>query len=165
MLELVPDTPSACGGELHLIEEANSIEVAPRDVGIGISQVIPVIVAALFVKNGILAIEQPELHVHPAFQVALGDLFISQINEKDVAFLLETHSEHLMLRLLRRIRETSEDSLPPGKSPLKPDDLGVWYVEQGQKGIALTPIRINEEGDFVDRWPKGFFGERMEELF
>lgn len=150
---------------LYLIEEANSIEVAPRDVGVGISQVIPVIVAALVMKSGILAIEQPELHVHPAFQVALGDLFISQIKEKDVAFLLETHSEHLMLRFLRRIRETTEDTLPPGKAPLKPGDLGVYYVEQGEQGITLTSIRINDEGDFVDRWPKGFFSERMEELF
>lgn len=151
---------------LVLREEASRIEVMPQDVGVGISQVVPVIVAALHAKAGVVAIEQPELHIHPAFQVALGDLFISQINQKeDVAFLLETHSEHLMLRFLRRIRETSEETLPPGKAPLKPDDLAVYYIEQGEKGIAMMPVRINDEGDFVDRWPKGFFSERMEELF
>jgi len=145
-------------------EEMTGIELMPQDVGIGISQVLPVIVGALYVKEGIFSIEQPELHIHPAFQVALGDLFISQIQEKNVSFLLETHSEHLMLRFLRRIRETSEDELPPGKWPLKPDQLAVYYLEQSDKGVKTTKIRIDEDGEFIDCWPKGFFDEREDEL-
>jgi predicted ATPase len=78
---------------------------------------------------------------------------------------LETHSEHLILRFLRRIRETGEDSLPPGKEPLQPEQLAVYYVEQSQKGISLTQIRVDADGEFIDRWPKGFFSERAEELF
>ncbi|MDF1594442.1 MAG: DUF3696 domain-containing protein, partial [Desulfobacterales bacterium] len=146
-------------------EELTGIELTPQDIGVGISQVLPLIVAALYIREGILAVEQPELHIHPALQVALGDLFISQIQESGVSYLLETHSEHLILRLLRRIRETSEDELPPGKYPLKPDQLGVYYVEQGEKGVSLTRIRVDQDGEFIDRWPKGFFGERAEELF
>ena len=69
-----------------------------------------------------------------------------------------------MLRFLRRIRETSEDELPPGKWPLKPDQLAVYYVEQGDKGVTLTKIRIDQDGEFIDRWPKGFFDEREDEL-
>lgn len=150
---------------LLLREEASRIEVMPQDVGIGISQVVPVIVAGLHAKTGIVAIEQPELHIHPAFQVALGDLFISQINEKEeVAFLLETHSEHLMLRCLRRIRETYADELPPGVSELKYDNIAVYFVENVKDGVSVTLLRLDETGEFVDEWPKGFFEEREEEL-
>jgi len=145
-------------------EEMTGIELAPQDIGVGISQVLPLIVAALYIKEGMLAVEQPELHIHPALQVALGDLFISQIND-DICYLLETHSEHLMLRFLRRIRETNEDDLPPGKEPLKQDQLGVYYVEREEKGVSLTRIRVDQDGEFIDHWPKGFFSERAEELF
>jgi len=146
-------------------EEKTGIELMPQDVGIGISQTLPVIIGALHIKEGLLAIEQPELHIHPALQVALGDLFISQSRESQVCFFLETHSEHLMLRFLRRIRETDEGNLPPGKDPLRPDQLAVYYVEQGKTGVSVFPIRISEDGEFMDRWPKGFFSERAEELF
>jgi predicted ATPase len=146
-------------------EEKTGIELMPQDVGVGISQTLPVIIGALHIKKGMFAIEQPELHIHPALQVALGDLFISRSRESQICFLLETHSEHLMLRFLRRIRETDEDNLPPGKDSLKPDQLAVYYVEQGETGVSVFPIRINEDGEFTDRWPKGFFSERAEELF
>jgi len=146
-------------------EEKTGIELMPQDLGIGISQTLPVIIGALHIKEGLLAIEQPELHIHPALQVALGDLFISRSRDSQVCFLLETHSEHLMLRFLRRIRETDEGNLPPGKDPLRPDQLAVYYVEQGKTGVSAIPIRISEDGEFIDRWPKGFFSERAEELF
>lgn len=146
-------------------EESTGIKLMPQDIGVGISQSLPILVAALYLKNGILAIEQPELHIHPALQVAMGDLFISQIQEKELRFLLETHSEHLMLRLLRRIRETDENELPPGKEPLKPEQLAVYFVEQTKEGITASPIRISKEGEFIDKWPHGFFSERVEELF
>jgi hypothetical protein len=145
-------------------EEKTGIELTPQDVGVGISQTLPVIIGALHIKEGLLAIEQPELHIHPALQVALGDLFISRCRESQVCFLLETHSEHLMLRFLRRIRETGEGNLPPGKDPLTPDRLAVYHVEQTGTGVSVLPIRINEDGEFIDRWPKGFFEEREEEL-
>jgi len=146
-------------------EEKTGIELMPQDVGIGISQTLPVIIGALHIKEGLLAIEQPELHIHPALQVALGDLFIARSRESQVCFLLETHSEHLMLRFLRRIRETDEGNLPPGKDPLKPNQLAVYYVEQRKTGVSSIPIRISEDGEFIDRWPKGFFSERAQELF
>jgi AAA ATPase-like protein/uncharacterized protein DUF3696 len=146
-------------------EEKTGIELMPQDVGVGISQTLPVIIGALHVKEGLLAIEQPELHIHPALQVAIGDLFISCIQKSQVCFLLETHSEHLMLRFLRRIRETDEDDLPPGKDPLNPDQLAVYYVEQSEAGVSLFSIRVSKDGEFIDYWPKGFFSERAGELF
>jgi len=150
---------------LLLWEEEKNIEVLPQDVGVGISQVLPVIVAAIAAKTGFVVIEQPELHIHPAFQVALGDLFIEQIKEfPGLCFILETHSEHLMLRLLRRIRETSEQDIPTNLK-LSPTELSICFIEQGKEGMSCQPIRVDEDGDFLDRWPRGFFNERAEELF
>ncbi len=151
---------------LLLLEEANNIEVQPLDIGVGISQIIPVIVAGLSAKSGFVAIEQPDLHIHPKLQVAIGDLFIEQIKENpDVIFILETHSEHLMLRLLRRIRETSEGELLARNVELNPDQLSIYFSEQTEDGILLTSIRVDQDGDFIDRWPRGFFTERVKELF
>ena len=150
---------------LLIRDVAHDIELAFQDIGVGISQVLPVVVAALHHKTGIVAIEQPELHIHPAFQVALGDLFIEQIRQHpDLTFILETHSEHLMLRFLRRIRETSENEAPE-KLTLTPEELSIYFIEQSETGINSTSIRVDEEGDFIDHWPKGFFAERAEELF
>lgn len=150
-----------------LRQERDFLEVAPQDIGIGISQVIPVVVAALAQKDGVVAIEQPELHIHPAVQVALGDLFIQQCAASegfDRQFLIETHSEHLLLRLLRRVRETGEGQAPEALR-LTPERVAVYYVEADAGGTQLKRIRINEEGRFDDRWPHGFFEERETEYF
>ena len=150
---------------LLIRDEARDIELAPQDIGVGISQVLPVVVAALHQKTGLVAIEQPELHIHPAFQVALGDLFIEQVRERpDLIFILETHSEHLMLRFLRRIRETGENAAPENRT-LTPAELAVYFIEQGEAGTSCIAIRVDEDGDFIDRWPKGFFNERVKELY
>ena len=150
---------------VFLREEGTGLEVLPQDVGIGISQVLPVIVVALHSSNGIVAIEQPELHIHPAFQVALGDLFISQVKEQEVCFLLETHSEHLLLRLLRRIRETHENDLPIDAPSFTPNLLSIHFIEQAEKGMSVTQLGVDETGEFTNKWPRGFFEERDEELF
>ena len=115
-------------------------------------------------RPGITAIEQPELHLHPAMQVELGDLFAKSVNQGRV-FLIENHSEHLMLRLLRRIEETHSDELPEGKPPLRPRQVSVVFIEQIDGAVRATPLRIDETGEFIDRWPHGFFHERAAELF
>ena len=157
--------------EIALRNFEMGILVAPSDVGVGISQMIPVIVAALRKQGGILAIEQPELHVHPAIQVGMGDLFIQAITHDpnslsaDKSLLIETHSEHIMLRLLRRIQENTHNELPPGVVGLCADKLSIIYVEYGDSGVRFHPLRVDDEGDFCDRWPHGFFEERARELF
>lgn len=150
---------------LFLVDVKSGMRVQPRDVGIGISQVLPVAVAALENSSSLVAIEQPELHIHPAVQVGLGDLFIKGAKELGINFLIETHSEHLILRLLRRIRETTEDEVPPGAIGIKPADVAVIYVQSTESGVELVPLPIDETGEFTTRWPKGFFDERAEELF
>ena len=150
---------------LIIRDDRRDIELTPQDIGVGISQVLPVVVAALHRKTGILAIEQPELHIHPAFQVTLGDLFIEQIRERpDLNFILETHSEHLTLRFLRRIRETGENEAQNNQR-LSPEELSIYFIEQTDSGISCHPIRVDQDGDFLDRWPKGFFNERVKELY
>ena len=159
--------------EVVLRDSGNSM-LAPCDVGIGISQMIPVIVGALHGnrEGTLLAVEQPELHVHPAIQVGMGDLFIRAVQSNlyglswgGKSLLIETHSEHIILRLLRRIRETTDNELPPGVSALHPDDLAVVYVEGGDSGVRFRALGVDDEGEFRDRWPHGFFEERAEELF
>jgi predicted ATPase len=150
---------------LDLIDAQTGMRIQPRDVGIGISQVLPVVVAALEPSAALVAIEQPELHIHPAVQVGLGDLLIKATKERGTNFLIETHSEHLILRLLRRIRETTEGELPLEGIPLKPGEVAVVYVQSGKTGVEMVPLPIDETGEFTKRWPKGFFDERAEELF
>jgi predicted ATPase len=159
-LEMMPEK-----WRLDLIEAKTGMKVQPGDVGIGISQVLPVVVAALEPSASLVAIEQPELHIHPAVQVGLGDLLITGAKEQGISFLIETHSEHLILRLLRRIRETTEGELPPEGIPLRSRDVAVVYIQSGGTGAEVVSLPIDETGEFTKRWPKGFFDERAEELF
>jgi len=152
--------------ELILVDKRTETYVSHRDVGIGVSQVLPVLVSAYASKERIIAIEQPEIHLHPALQAELGDLFIhSALGGNGNTLLLETHSEHLILRILRRIRETAEGELPEGLTPITPDQVSVLYVEPGKEGSEVFHIPVNQDGEFERPWPRGFFAERARELF
>jgi predicted ATPase len=99
----------------------------------------------------------------------MGDLFIESGLEEGSGnrFILESHSEHLMLRLLRRIREYNEndEDYPDFLPPIKPSDLSVYYIQSKASKTEMVKLRVSEDGDFLDRWPNGFFDERAEELF
>ena len=153
--------------KLLIHDESRNVELEPQDIGVGISQVLPVVVAALSQRTGIVTIEQPELHIHPALQVALGDLFIEQVYEKtDLFFILETHSEHLLLRLLRRIRESAEENLPAGHPGLTPEYLSVNFIDQcSEDTTRIRKLAVSADGDSLGQWPEGFFEERDGELF
>jgi len=160
--------PGAVEGydELILYDLKRDIPVSHRDVGVGVSQVMPVLVYAFASKGQIIAIEQPEIHVHPKLQAELGDVFIEgAVGERGNTFLIETHSEHLILRLLRRIRETAEGSLADKRYALTPDDVSVLYVDPTAVSAKVVPMRVTEDGDFENDWPGGFFTERERELF
>ena len=148
----------AVGTVLHLALKSvtSELEVSTSDVGVGYSQVLPLITQAVLARNQLVCVEQPELHLHPAMQSRLADVFIDQSTGGNRAqFLIETHSESLMLRILRRIRE--------GRLP--PDDVQVLYVDQDETGTSVvTELPISADGEFMTRWPKGFFDERLEEL-
>lgn len=152
--------------ELALIDQRTGANVSHRDVGIGISQVLPVLVMAYGSQGKLLAMEQPEIHLHPALQAELGDVFIeSALGQRQNTFILETHSEHLILRLLRRIRETTNGELGNGACAISPQDVAVLYVVPDKGGSVITEIPIRQDGEFITNWPDGFFPERAEELF
>jgi hypothetical protein len=87
--------------------------------------------------------------------------------------ILETHSEHLILRILRRIRETTESDFSDWPEELKkacpngirPEDVAVLYVEPGEDGAKVIELPVTPDGDFARPWPEGFFTERDRELF
>ena len=181
------------GQNFQLHDENNEIDVGLSDVGVGIAQVIPVVVGALDDSPNTFAVEQPELHVHPAVQVALGDVFIDSAKNREQAIaeflqkiendlelkenidalkkinrtmlLIETHSEHLLLRLLRRMRETFEDRIEENRFPVTPDDIAVLFVESHDSRTIIREMPVNERGELVENWPDGFFGEYIEEVF
>jgi len=152
--------------ELVLVDRRTNTVVSHRDVGIGVSQVLPVLVAAYASSGKILAMEQPEIHLHPALQAELGDVFIeSALGPQRNVFILETHSEHLILRVLRRIRETAEGELPEGSVRVRPTDVTVLYVTPTREGATVAEIPVRPDGEFQSHWPQGFFEERAKELF
>ncbi len=148
--------------DLVLIDKRSDTVVSHRDVGIGISQVLPVLAYAYANKNKIISIEQPEIHLHPALQAELADVFIETALKNNNTYILETHSEHFILRLLRRIREGYSNTNNPEFSV---DDINVIYIKPTNKGSIIYQIPVSKDGDFEDNWPDGFFPERGEELF
>jgi predicted ATPase len=152
--------------DLMLLDLNSKTYVSHRDVGVGISQVLPVLVYSYSSQNMILAMEQPEIHLHPGLQAALADVFLeSALGENKNRFLLETHSEHLILRVLRRIRETTNGEVAEGGVAVRPEDVAVLYVRPGKDGADVVEIPIRPDGEFITDWPGGFFPERAEELF
>ena len=88
-----------------ILTDNQGMSVSLADVGYGISQVLPIVITSVLSKNTIITIEQPELHLHPKLQANLADLFIKSASTRNNNFILETHSEHIILRLKRRQKE------------------------------------------------------------
>ena len=158
--KLEVETVGTASGDLFVVRlidtrRKKNVSVALPDVGFGISQLLPFIVQSLVPGGQIISIEQPEVHVHPKLQADLGDLLAEAIRESSrKRFIIETHSEHLILRLQRLVYEKK----------IKPDDVSVIYVSRGPEGAEVQRLRLDEEGDFIDEWPNGFFPERLREL-
>ena len=162
---------------LTLTDTKTGYEVSPKDVGFGIGQLLPIIVQGIISEDKILLIEQPEIHIHPRLQAEFGSFVAEMASRNDKEpnlvtdegygnqFIIETHSEHLILRLLRLIRDTTNGELQKGEKPLRPEDVAVIYAKPTEHGTELIELRISEDGDFIDKWPDGFFTEREKELF
>ena len=151
--------------ELVLVDQRTSTVVTHRDVGIGISQVLPVLVMAYGSQGKLLAMEQPEIHLHPALQAELADVFIeAALGPRQNTFILETHSEHLILRLMRRMRESYRGK-QTGDLLVTPADVSVLYVEPDGVRSIIREMPLNELGELVKSWPGGFFEEGLREQF
>jgi predicted ATPase len=119
-------------------------------VGVGVSQVLPILVLSLLAKtDSTLIFEQPELHLHPKVQTRLADFFISQNGLKKQC-IVETHSEYLINRLRYLVAISEKDSLSRNSI--------LYFVEKEEGYSKYNEIRINKYGVIKD-WPKGFFDE------
>lgn len=134
-----------------------SSEVSIPDVGFGVSQVLPVIVQSFYAKpNTTVIIEQPELHLHPAVQQNLADLFIAAVKsredgeDRNVQFIIESHSEHFLRRLQRRIAEEN----------ITKEEVAIYLCGAGASGSAITPLQVDLFGNILN-WPPNFFGDQM----
>lgn len=123
------------------------------DVGFGISQVMPVLVGGLNCSRGsTFLVEEPEIHLHPRAQAELGD-FLLRLKGSGVQVIAETHSEHLVLRLLQYV----------ASGRLKPEDIVFYSVQGVDCGCGVEKIEVDEKGMFLSDWPSGFFPERLNE--
>lgn len=126
------------------------------DTGYGCSQVLPILVAGYNLDEGdIFLVQEPEIHLHPRAQAELGTFFY-QLSNKGIQTILETHSEHMLLRLQAHVADKN--------CKLKPEDINIYYVyvnEDGERNIKK--LNLKPDGFFEDDWPQGFFPERYNE--
>ena len=151
--------------KIHL-KDAHGRKLKFSDVGSGIGYVLPVLIESFRPSNSgkTVFLQQPELHLHPALQANLTDVLIEASADRRI--VAETHSEHLILRALKRVRQTNAGTLADKNLQLTPSDIAVNYFEPLPDGSTRVHIlRVSEDGDFIDRWPNGFFAERDKELF
>jgi predicted ATPase len=152
----------------HLFDTKTQTQVSFRDAGVGLSQVLPIIEALEVAQMGAgrdgissmktVLIEQPELHLHPRMQADLMDLMISVAGDsaRGVQILAETHSENMVLRLQKRIREGT----------IRPEDVSIIYADRDIEGNnTLTPQLMDDSGDFIEPWPLSFADVRVQDLF
>jgi predicted ATPase len=150
---------------LNVTDIRTNTIVALTDVGFGISQLLPIIIQATYSyetsknKTGLMLVEQPELHLHPNLQAKIADFIIRKSkpsqNREGLQWIIETHSESLIRRLQRRVKEKK----------LKPEDISILYVDRvGDYGSVIKRLRLDEYGDFIDSWPDGFFVDAFSDL-
>jgi predicted ATPase len=143
--------------EVRVKRSAGAPEVLIPDVGFGVSQVLPVLVQCYFAPEGsIIVFEQPEIHLHPRVQAALADVFIDAAKERRVQIVVESHSEHLLRRLQRRVAEAES---------VTNEDIALYFVETRRDSSAseLQKLEIDLFGN-ITNWPAGFFGDELGEL-
>lgn len=124
-----------------------------KDVGVGVSQVLPVIVACLYAPRGhIVIVEEPESHLHPLAQAALAELFVSIAKTRKVQVVAETHSEHLFRRMQTLM----------AKDAVEPSSCALYFIERHNGDVQLRRLEPNEFGA-IKNWPDKFFGDAVGE--
>ena len=133
---------------------SSSVPTALTDVGFGVSQVLPALVLLYYVPEGsTVLMEQPEIHLHPAVQSGLADVMLSVAEARNVQIIVESHSEHLMRRLQRRVAEETVSS----------KDVKLYFVSAVEGEAQASDLVLNEWGE-IKNWPEQFFGDEMGEI-
>ena len=132
----------------------DSTEVGIADVGFGVSQIFPIIFEGLRMNTGnTLLLEQPEIHLHPNLQMQLSDYFISlALSGKSV--IAETHSDHIINRLVRRIVEDDKYNLK--------NMIGIYFIKSTKDGSVYEEVNIDEMKG-ITNWPVDFFDQTANE--
>lgn len=152
--EVRPITPGSQLFQVWVRRHRAAKEVLITDVGFGVSQILPVITLCYYAPPGsTLLLEQPEIHLHPAVQAGLADVFVDAIKTRDIQVILESHSEHLLRRLQRRV---AEERLTKG-------DAALYFCAVDKGESRLTPLDLDEFGT-IRNWPPGFFGDEFDEI-
>ncbi len=140
--------------EVRIKKDSVSPEVTLVDMGYGLSQFLPVLVLCYYAPEGsTLILEQPGMHLHPKVQSQLADLLIEVVTERNLQVLVESHSEHLLNRLQRRI---AEEQISVDKTAL--------YFCRNERGVsARERLEVDEFGNIAN-WPENFFGDEMGDL-
>jgi len=133
---------------VELEDPRTNVAVQLADVGVGASQVLPILIGGFMsVPGTTLVIEQPELHLHPAAQAEMGDALIEMMRGERIV-IIETHSEHLVRRIQRRIADGT----------LNEDKVAIYYTERTGRGTEIIRIPLDERGSFLsESLPEGFF--------
>lgn len=137
----------------ELVVQKDGVEANLRDVGIGVSQVLPVLTLAYFVPSGsTVMLEEPEIHLHPLAQSVLAEMFVDVSKQRDIQFIVETHSEHLFRRMQTLIARQTTSA----------EDCRMLFVERDGADARLRRLNIDDYGRVLD-WPEGFFGDALGE--
>ena len=132
----------------------SSVETALTDVGFGVSQVLPALVLLYYVPKGsTVLMEQPEIHLHPSVQSGLADVMLNIAEARNVQIIVESHSEHLMRRLQRRVAEQGVSS----------KDVKLYFITTVRGVAQASDLALNEYGE-IENWPANFFGDEMGEI-
>ncbi len=133
------------------VKEPSGTRVNLADSAFGYSQALPLILSVLLSKeNETLIVEQPEIHLNPALQGRLADLFVQGIQPGATA-IVETHSEHFLNRLRFLVAD----------GQLEPEDLAVYFVQRGPKQSRVKRVHVGRAGELDESWPTGFFGDSL----
>jgi len=137
----------------ELIVHRDGVACNLRDVGIGVSQVLPVLVVAHFAPPGsTIMLEEPEIHLHPLAQSVLAELFVTISQQRKLQFIVETHSEHLFRRMQTLM----------AKQQVSSKEAAMYFVERDGKAATLRELELDDFGR-VKNWPAGFFGDVLGE--
>lgn len=152
--ELKAIAPNRKEYEVRVRRTAGSPTVLITDVGFGVSQILPVLTLCYYAPAGsTLILEQPEIHLHPSVQAGLSDVFVDACRTRNIQIIVESHSEHLLRRLQRRIAEER----------LAAKDAALYFVTMTQAESQLQLLDVDEFGN-IRNWPANFFGDELGDL-
>jgi predicted ATPase len=139
---------------LRVTVSGGRTQVDITDVGFGVSQVLPVLVQVFYApSDSTVILEQPEIHLHPAAQSQLGDVLIAAVRDNGVQLLVETHSEHLLRRVQRRIAEQK----------ISNSEVALYFIDTKGGASEIHELEVDTYGNIVN-WPEDFFGDEIGDL-